>query len=526
MNHQPSKGGNTMGATRAKLILATLVGALISVLLTPYLIQAVGVIESRDADTVSPKWVRKTPKQITLPCDPDSVWNLIVKYRYKRIPNEPNEKIDGVLTAKRIRERHKRDPRTEIDKHKFTPLGPEGTAFNTLHVFCSLDCDICGHGLENNTLCDGRFKGSVRGRLGGFPILGIYKVDGENWEGSSTIIVICDPEATRPKPSKPYFIYLPPKDGHSEGNVTVPIYISPHLASNLDRVSSCSLSIDFPEHVTPLSVEFDSFVDSLFQSFDFLISGDTVSFFADSGRSIPLDSLIFGIRIAEVAAYVESAAPLLELQPIVFDSVHSGFYDSLGSLIDSIDWIDGEIFVAPYDTIPPVIDFLKVTFGDSLIFGDSGAVRDNNDSIPGWVGIGVQELYVDSLGDSLWLGVDWTLIDSLGRITLIQPMYVDSSFVLRIVAEDYWGNADTLIYVNSPFVCGDCTGDDMVAAGDIVYLIGYLFRGGAPPQPLCIGDANCNGMVESGDVVYLIGYLFRFGPPPCPDCCAGKGEGK
>ncbi len=29
------------------------------------------------------------------------------------------------------------------------------------------------------------------------------------------------------------------------------------------------------------------------------------------------------------------------------------------------------------------------------------------------------------------------------------------------------------------------------------------------------GDANCDGEVTAGDIVYLINYLFRSGPPPC-----------
>jgi hypothetical protein len=103
------------------------------------------------------------------------------------------------------------------------------------------------------------------------------------------------------------------------------------------------------------------------------------------------------------------------------------------------------------------------------------------------------------------------------------------SFEIRVIAKDENGGlspwSDPLA-VDIGILCGDANGDHTVAAGDIVYLISYLFRGGTPPQPLCVGDANCNGTVESGDVVYLVGYLFRSGPPPCPDCCAGKGRGE
>ncbi|MGB7063337.1 MAG: dockerin type I repeat-containing protein [Candidatus Zixiibacteriota bacterium] len=61
---------------------------------------------------------------------------------------------------------------------------------------------------------------------------------------------------------------------------------------------------------------------------------------------------------------------------------------------------------------------------------------------------------------------------------------------------------------------GDCNADGVVDIGDIVYLIGYLYRGGAPPTPPEVGDTNCDGIVDIGDVVRLIGYLYRGEPPP------------
>jgi hypothetical protein len=68
-------------------------------------------------------------------------------------------------------------------------------------------------------------------------------------------------------------------------------------------------------------------------------------------------------------------------------------------------------------------------------------------------------------------------------------------------------------------LCGDCNSSGAVEAGDVVYLISYLYRGGPAPAPLCIGDVNCDEGVAAGDVVYLISYLFRGGLSPCPYCC-------
>jgi hypothetical protein len=61
---------------------------------------------------------------------------------------------------------------------------------------------------------------------------------------------------------------------------------------------------------------------------------------------------------------------------------------------------------------------------------------------------------------------------------------------------------------------GGINGDCRIDVGDIIFLIGYLYRDGHPPDPLERGDANCDGVVDIGDVIYLINYLFKGGPAP------------
>jgi hypothetical protein len=61
---------------------------------------------------------------------------------------------------------------------------------------------------------------------------------------------------------------------------------------------------------------------------------------------------------------------------------------------------------------------------------------------------------------------------------------------------------------------GDVNADGAVNAGDIVFLLDYLFRDGPAPHPLEVGDVNCDEVITAGDVVFLIEYLFRGGPEP------------
>jgi hypothetical protein len=68
------------------------------------------------------------------------------------------------------------------------------------------------------------------------------------------------------------------------------------------------------------------------------------------------------------------------------------------------------------------------------------------------------------------------------------------------------------------YLCGDANGDGDVDISDAVYLISYIFSGGAAPIPLLAGDANCDHMVDISDVVYLISYIFSGGQPPCYSC--------
>jgi hypothetical protein len=68
-------------------------------------------------------------------------------------------------------------------------------------------------------------------------------------------------------------------------------------------------------------------------------------------------------------------------------------------------------------------------------------------------------------------------------------------------------------------ICGDANGDRFVNVGDAVFLINYIFRSGAPPDPECTGDANGDGQVNVGDAVNLINYIFRGGEPPAEICC-------
>ena len=66
-----------------------------------------------------------------------------------------------------------------------------------------------------------------------------------------------------------------------------------------------------------------------------------------------------------------------------------------------------------------------------------------------------------------------------------------------------------------PYVKGDANGDGHANISDPIFLVNYIFNGGAAPNPMDAADADCNGIVTISDAVYLINYIFTGGPAPC-----------
>ena len=69
----------------------------------------------------------------------------------------------------------------------------------------------------------------------------------------------------------------------------------------------------------------------------------------------------------------------------------------------------------------------------------------------------------------------------------------------------------------APCLCGDANGSGSINIYDAVFIINYIFGGGAAPNPICLGDANGSGNVNISDAVFIINYVFGGGQTPfCP----------
>jgi hypothetical protein len=69
-------------------------------------------------------------------------------------------------------------------------------------------------------------------------------------------------------------------------------------------------------------------------------------------------------------------------------------------------------------------------------------------------------------------------------------------------------------------LAGDVNNSGSITSADIIYLVGFVFKGGPAPLPCNEnGDVQCSGSVTSADIIYLVGFVFKGGPAPC-DICA------
>lgn len=65
------------------------------------------------------------------------------------------------------------------------------------------------------------------------------------------------------------------------------------------------------------------------------------------------------------------------------------------------------------------------------------------------------------------------------------------------------------------YIPGDANGDWAANVGDAVFLINFVFKGGAQPKwPRWRGNANGDAAVNVGDAVYMINFVFKSGEAP------------
>jgi hypothetical protein len=255
--------------------------------------------------------------------------------------------------------------------------------------------------------------------------------------------------------------------------------------------------------------------------------------------------------------------------------------DNFGQLW-AVDGESGRIYKYTYDLYPLCYFggfgtgenqfYYPVSFsntGGYLGCGDVFVAESWTDSSGGQyfaIGTDVVDFFVGSSADYYWHFINYTLIDpSIVSIkiynqtsTLVKTLFYGSQLsgscaftwngsnqsgqqvatgdyrIVLIDSSSYWD----IIHTGSPvnivtkeawvhheynpnpptYIPGDCNGDRMVDAADIVFLLNYLCQHGPAPAPLCIADVTDDSAVDFSDLIYLLNYLFAHGPAPKNGC--------
>ena len=105
-------------------------------------------------------------------------------------------------------------------------------------------------------------------------------------------------------------------------------------------------------------------------------------------------------------------------------------------------------------------------------------------------------------------GGDYTLRAAAGEVTVGECSSAEYGLTQ--------GFSSGMIEISCDCRPGDANNDGSKNVGDAVYLISYVFKGGAAPVPYpkCSGDANGDCSANVGDAVYMISYVFKGGLPP------------
>lgn len=70
------------------------------------------------------------------------------------------------------------------------------------------------------------------------------------------------------------------------------------------------------------------------------------------------------------------------------------------------------------------------------------------------------------------------------------------------------------------FMPGDCNGSRDVTTSDVIWLVNYVFKSGAWPQPRVeSGDANGDCKISAVDIITMVNYVFKSGAPPVNAGC-------
>jgi hypothetical protein len=161
------------------------------------------------------------------------------------------------------------------------------------------------------------------------------------------------------------------------------------------------------------------------------------------------------------------------------------------------------------NTVAADIPFaMHVLRNDSVVYpygGYDDAVLYEWMSVPGNI------IQTDTLGDTP--ETDYNIVTTGRVIPAGSFPPVDTHMVAYALLITDRFEPDHLDSLVDMCMCGNANRDKAVTIADVVYIVSYLFKGGAEPW-LFMSDVDATGVCDIADAVYLVTYLFKGGAAP------------
>ncbi len=128
----------------------------------------------------------------------------------------------------------------------------------------------------------------------------------------------------------------------------------------------------------------------------------------------------------------------------------------------------------------------------------------------GWAGFWPDTARNMTIG--IWLGPSRGCCSNSQMLT-----YTGKGKLIQAEAADWFDSEvkTKIVVTGGTPIYGDVDGSGRINIADVIYLIGYIFQGGANPIDPYHGDMDCDGSHDLGDAIYLLNYIFAGGPAPC-----------
>lgn len=112
------------------------------------------------------------------------------------------------------------------------------------------------------------------------------------------------------------------------------------------------------------------------------------------------------------------------------------------------------------------------------------------------------------------------LFDTSWRVA--DPLEIGTQYWWRVLSCDRYDlEALSGLALLRTYLPGDVNGTWSITTGDIVKLVGIVFKGDTLSVPECAARMDGDLLVNSTDVIYLVNHVFKSGPAPAVNCDSG-----